>query len=273
MSSVTRKNARNTISLVQTSPRWVALAVRSEEPVVRLAVARQEANTQILISVRSSWRGGGGGRAARGGGGGFEDILRQMGMGRGGPQVGPQTKAPPKGVDLEQEITIPFAVAVLGGKHHLSIARPDGKVDSIDVKIPAGIEQAKKIRLKGQGHANGRARGDLMIKVKIAPHPTYTRQGLNLGITVPITLREAVEGAKIDLPTPHGTVSLSVPAGSSSGKSLRLKGMGIRSKDRSGDLIATLQVKIPQQVSASDRELIKQLGDDWNQHFRSELSW
>ena len=183
MSSVTRKNARNTISLVQTSPRWVALAVRSEEPVGRSAVARLEANTQISISARSSVAAA------------VEvevEGLPEAGVDSktfsdrwewadGGPQVGPQTKAPPKGADLEQEITIPFAVAVLGGTHHLSIARPDGKVDSIDVKIPAGIEQSKKIRLKGQGHANGRARGDLMIKVKIAPHPTYTRQGLNLG--------------------------------------------------------------------------------------------
>jgi curved DNA-binding protein len=215
--------------------------------------------------------GGGGGQR---GGGGFEDILRQMGGGwSSGPKGGPQTQAPPKGTDLEQEITIPFAVAVLGGQHQLSITRPNGKVDSIDVKIPAGIEQSKKIRLKGQGHANGRARGDLKIKVKIAPHPTYTRQGLNLGVTIPITLKEAVEGAKIDLPTPHGTVSLSVPAGSSSGKSLRLKCMGIRSKDRSGDLIATLQIKIPEQVSAGDLELIKQLSDSWNENFRSELSW
>lgn len=220
--------------------------------------------------------GGGGGQ--RGGGGGFEDILRQMGGGwssgpKAGSKAGPQTKAPPKGTDLEQEITVPFAVAVLGGQHHLSITRPNGKVDSIDVKIPAGIEQSKKIRLKGQGHANGRARGDLMIKVKIAPHPTYSRQGLNLGVTIPITIKEAVEGAKIDLPTPHGVVSLSVPAGSSSGKSLRLKGMGIRSKDRSGDLIATLQIKIPEQISDEDRNLIGQLGDGWNESFRNELSW
>lgn len=218
--------------------------------------------------------GGGGGQR----GGGFEDILRQMGGGwssggRSGSKGGAQTKAPPKGTDLEQEITIPFAVAVLGGQHHLSITRPNGKVDSIDVKIPAGIEQSKKIRLKGQGHANGRARGDLLIKVKIAPHPKYSRQGLNLGVTIPITLKEAVEGAKIDLPTPHGTVSLSVPAESSSGKSLRLKGMGIRAKDRSGDLIATLQIKIPDQVSEDDRKLIDQLSDSWNKSFRSELSW
>ena len=92
-------------------------------------------------------------------------------------------------------------------------------------------------------------------------------------MTIPISLKEAVEGAKIDLPTPHGTVTLSVPAGSSSGKSLRLKGMGIRSKDRKGDLIATLQIEIPEPVSDSDLELINQLSDSWVANSRNKLSW
>ena len=93
-------------------------------------------------------------------------------------------------------------------------------MDRIDVKIPAGIEANKKIRLRGQGNAggNGGPRGDLMITVKIAQHPNYSRKGLNLNVSVPISLIEAVEGAKIDIPTPHGTVSIKVPPNTSSGK-------------------------------------------------------
>ena len=212
--------------------------------------------------------GGGGG-----GGGGFEDIFRQMGG--GGRPPGPQ--APPKGTDAEQEITVPFATAVLGGQHQVSLQRRNGKVDRIDVKIPAGIEANKKIRLRGQGNAggNGGPRGDLMITVKIAQHPNYSRKGLNLNVSVPISLIEAVEGAKIDIPTPHGTVSIKVPPNTSSGKALRLKGMGIKSQGRSGDLIATLQIAVPEQVSATDIELLKQLGDPkWsNDSLRSELAW
>ena len=192
----------------------------------------------------------------------------------GGRPGGPQ--APAKGADAEQEITVPFATAVLGGQHQVSLQRRGGKVDRIDVKIPAGIEANKKIRLRGQGNSagNGGPRGDLMITVKVAQHPNYSRKGLNLNVTVPISLIEAVEGAKIDIPTPHGTVSIKVPPNTSSGKALRLKGMGIKSKDRSGDLIATLQIAVPDEISESDLELLKQLNESWsNDLLRSELAW
>ena len=219
--------------------------------------------------------GGGGGRGRGGGGGGFEDILRQMGGGGGRRGAPPQQQAPTKGSDFEQEITIPFAVAVLGGKHQVRLSRGSGKVDSIDVTIPIGIEQLQKIRLRGQGHpsAGGGPRGDLIIKVKIAAHPNYSRNGLNLNVSVPITLLEAAEGAKVELPTPHGRVSLSVPAGCSSGKSLRLKGMGIRGKDRSGDLIATLQLVVPDEIVPQDIEAIKSLSESWDNPMRDELTW
>lgn len=212
-----------------------------------------------------------------GGAGGFEDIFRQMGG--GGPmggQPGGRPQAPSKGADAQQEITIPFATAVLGGQHQVSLQRRGGKVDRIDVSIPAGIEANKKIRLRGQGNSagNGGPRGDLMITVKVAQHPNYSRKGLNLNVTVPISLIEAIEGAKIDIPTPHGTVSIKVPANTSSGKALRLKGMGIKSKGRSGDLIATLQIAVPEEITKADLELLKQLDESWsNDLLRSELAW
>ena len=210
-----------------------------------------------------------------GGGGGFEDILRQMGGG-GGMGGDPRRQAQAKGSDVEQEITVPFATAILGGQHQISLQRRGGKVDRIDVAVPAGIEANKKIRLRGQGNPGpgGGAAGDLLITVKICQHPNYSRKGMNLQISIPITLKEAVEGAKIDIPTPHGTVAIKVPPGTSSGKPLRLKGMGIKGKDRSGDIIATLQISIPSDPSESDLELIKKLGDKWNDEaLRSELIW
>ncbi|MFK7766579.1 MAG: DnaJ C-terminal domain-containing protein [Mariniblastus sp.] len=209
-----------------------------------------------------------------GGGGGFEDILRQMGGGPGG-QMGGGRRGPTKGSDVEQEITVPFAVSVLGGQHQISLQRRNGKVEKIDIKIPAGIESNKKIRLRGQGQtgADGGPRGDLLVKVIVAPHPNYSRIGMNLKVTVPISILEAAEGAKIDLPTPHGTITVTVPAGSSSGKSLRLKGMGIKSKDRSGDLIANLQVTLPEEIVEEDVELLKQLSDAWSESTRNDLAW
>lgn len=212
--------------------------------------------------------GGAGGGGA--GGGGFEDIFRQMGGGRGQGR-GP---APTKGNDIEQEITVPFAVAVLGGKHQVGFQRGDGKTERIDVTIPAGIESGKKIRLRGQGHAGTAGPGDLMITVDVAPHPNYARKGSNLIVDVPITILEATEGAKIDVPTPHGTVAVKVPAGTSSGKTLRLKGMGIKGKNRTGDLLATLQIVVPDNISDHDRELLNQLSDSWaSSEAREQLRW
>ena len=219
------------------------------------------------------------------GGGGMEDILRQMGGaggagGRaggnpfgGGRPPGP----PPQPQAVEQEITIPFSVAAQGGQHQVSFQRRNGKVDNITVKIPQGIESGKKIRLRGQGQsaAPGGPRGDLLIVVKVASHPSFTRSGLNLSVTVPISVTEAINGAKIDLPTPHGTVALSVPPGTSSGKSLRLKGMGVRKDDgKKGDLIATLQIQLPDEISDADQELLSQLSEKWTDvDARSKLVW
>lgn len=204
----------------------------------------------------SSLFGGGAGGPGRGG---FEQIFRQMGGGAGAGRPS-GTQAPPKPEPIEQDITVSFATSVLGGEHQVSFKRTNGKVETIKVKIPAGIENGKKIRLRGQGaESYSGQRGDLLIVVKVAPHPNYRRRGLNLSLSVPITLGEAVLGAKIDVPTPHGTVTLTVPPGTSSGKSLRLKGMGVRTKDKKGDLIAELHLQLPEELTENDEKLIQQL--------------
>jgi DnaJ-class molecular chaperone len=113
-----------------------------------------------------------------------------------------------------------------------------------------------------------------MIVVKVAAHPNYRRNGLNLLVTVPITLGEAALGAKVDVPTPHGTVTLTVPEGTSSGKSLRLKGMGVRSKDKKGDLIAELEVVLPKNLTEADQKLIRQLELAYqDKNPRAEIRW
>jgi DnaJ-class molecular chaperone len=218
----------------------------------------------------SSIFGGGAGRP--GGNAGFEQIFRQMGGGGGGR---PGTQAPAKPEAIEQEITVPFATSVLGGEHQVSFQRSNGKVETIKVKIPAGIEHGKKIRLRGQGaESYSGERGDLMIVVKVAAHPNYRRNGLNLLLTVPITIGEAAEGAKIDIPTPHGTVTLTVPQGTTGGKSMRLKGMGVRTKDRKGDLIAELELTLPENLTDDDHKLIKQLELAWqDKDPRQDVRW
>jgi DnaJ-class molecular chaperone len=220
--------------------------------------------------------GGQGGRAGgRQGPGPLDDILRQFGAFGGEYAAEPQPHRPAKGQDVQQNITIPFSLAILGGNYNLSLQRSSGKVDNLVIKIPPGITSGKKIRLRGQGHkGNASQPGDLLVAVEVAEHPTYKRSGQNLLVTVPITLNEAAKGAKIELPTPHGTVTLSVPPASSSGRQLRLKGMGIKSADSKGDIIATIKIVLPSKISDEQIQVIEQLQSQWDQRdVRKEVLW
>ncbi len=213
-----------------------------------------------------------GGGAA--GGGSFADLFKQFGQrGRGG---GRKAAPPERGADLEHELTVPFATAVLGGEAQIAVRRAGGNVETIHVKIPAGIEDGKKIRLRDQGEsgAQGGAAGDILIKVHAAPHPHFRRSGKRLEVTVPISLVEALRGAKVDLPTPHGTITLKVPPGSSSGAKLRVKGHGVRGgSGEPGDLYAELQIVLPQGLSESDREQLAEIAAKYADDPRADLSW
>lgn len=129
------------------------------------------------------------------------------------------------GTDHSYELSIPFQDAIEGTKRRLTLE--NGK--SLDVHIPAGVEDGQQIRLRGQGDASltGRDAGDALVTISVAPHPTFRRDGADVHIDVPISLAEAVLGAKITVPTIEGDVSVSVPEGSNSGNVLRLKGKGL----------------------------------------------
>src|SRR4029079_11271094 len=132
------------------------------------------------------------------------------------------------GEDLTAELTIPFQTAVIGGEAQVTVRRGDGQVETLAVKIPSGIDEGKKIRLRGRGEQVKRGpSGDLLITVHVAPHPYFHRRGNHLELKVPVTLAEAALGAKVDIPTPKGTISLRVPPATSSGTKLRVKGHGI----------------------------------------------
>jgi DnaJ-class molecular chaperone len=216
----------------------------------------------------------GGGAGAQGGGGGFADLFRHF---SGGRRETTRQKAPPqRGSDLTHEITVPFATAVLGGEAAISIQRAGGKVETLQVRVPAGIEDGKKIRLRGQGNPSGHGGddGDILLTVHVAPHPVFRRSGTRLDVTVPITLAEAIEGAKIDVPTPHGTVSLAVPPGTSGGRKLRLKGQGIRPTNKpAGDLYVELQIDLPTGLSPEDQATIARIARRSGEDARSAIRW
>ena len=229
------------------------------------------------------WPGGGGPRGPHmdiniedllgGGGGGFAALFKNFSQ-RG--KKNPQRPAPTRGTHIEQELTVPFTTAVLGGEAQIAVRRPDGHVENIQVKIPAGIESGKKIRLRDQGNpsSNGGATGDILIQVLVAPHPHFRRHGNRLDVRVPIALTEALAGAKIDVPTPHGTISLIVPAGASSGSKLRVKGHGIKKTDgSSGDLFAELQIVLPANLDDEDRQQLRSICENYREDPRADLQW
>ncbi len=202
-------------------------------------------------------------RAGGGGAGGFEDILRGMfgGAARGGARgFGTQFEpeefgAPGTGQDLHAELTISLPEAAKGAKTRVHL--PTGK--DVEVKIPAGLTSGQSIRLKGQGWptAGGKA-GDALITVNVAPHPLFKPDGADLRLDLPITLYEATLGGKVRVPTLDGAVELAIPPGTSSGRTFRLKGKGLKSKGAAGDLLATVRVMLPEQIDDEFKELMRQ---------------
>jgi DnaJ-class molecular chaperone len=206
--------------------------------------------------------------------GGMGDIFNQFRRGRGSQRRSRSSQA--TGTDVEAEVEIPFNLAVTGGESQLTLTRESGESETLTVRIPAGVDDGKKLRLRGRGEAgvNGGPRGNLLVKVRIATHPYFTRRGGNLYVRLPVTLREAAEGAKVDVPTPKGTVSLRVPPGSSSGTKLRIKGLGVAAADRpAGDLFAEVQIMLPAKLDDAALGQIKQLDSRYPLEPRRDLRW
>jgi DnaJ-class molecular chaperone len=201
-----------------------------------------------------------GGRGGAGGFGGFEDILKDMfsGAGRRGSarQFEPDDFAEPSGRDVAATVTITLEEAAKGGSRRVHL--PTGK--EVEVRIPSGLADGQQIRLKGQGLPGAAAVGDALITVKIAPHPLFTRDGANLRLDLPLTLYEAVLGAKVRVPTLDGAVELAVPAGTSSGRTFRLKGKGMPGRD-AGDLFVTVRIALPPHADPELEELMKKWRD------------
>jgi len=186
----------------------------------------------------------------------FDDLLGGMfggfgnaprGRGRGQAGFAPEDLEP-AGNDVTAEVMISLTEAAKGATRRVQL--PTGK--EVDVKIPAGLGEGKQIRLKGQGLPGPGGVGDVLITVRVAPHPYFVRDGDNLRVDVPITLYEAVLGGKVRVPTLEGAVELNVPAGTSSGRTFRIAGKGMPAKGKTGDLYATVRIALP---GKSDREL------------------
>jgi DnaJ-class molecular chaperone len=181
---------------------------------------------------------------------------------RGGPQGGgfggfrQRARAPQKGADVAYRLRVPFEDAVALKPQRITLA--DGK--TIDLKLPQGLEDGTKIRLAGKGEEGPGGRGDALVTIEIEPHRFYKREGNNIRLDLPVTLKEAVLGAKVKVPTPEGPVMVTIPKGTTSGKVLRLKGRGFTTKDgRRGDQLVNVEIDVP----SSDPDLQK-FAESWN---------
>ncbi|MDP6986875.1 MAG: DnaJ C-terminal domain-containing protein [Phycisphaerales bacterium] len=192
----------------------------------------------------------------------FEDIFEQMFKGQGGFGGQPQSAARPaphRGVDVSKNVSVTFQTAALGGTEHLVL--DDGS--SVDLHIPAGIDDGGKMRLRGRGGigAAGGTRGDVIVTVKVGGHPYFTRQGLDLLVTVPITIAEAANGTSVRVSLLKGSVDLTIPRGSSSGARLRVRGQGIANeKDARGDLYAVIQIVAPKDLPEETAAELEAIG-------------
>jgi molecular chaperone DnaJ len=199
----------------------------------------------------------------------FDDLFSMFGQQSGGfgsGRFGQSTGGfrgyggPQRGADVTARTTLDFQTAVKG--ETISLAGEDGK--PFKVKIPAGVSDGQKIRLRGRGRPSpdGGEPGDIVVQVTVRPHPVFTRDGLNLRVTVPVTFTEAALGATIEVPTLGGDpVKLRVAPGTPSGRVLRVKGRGVQSSKGTGDLLAEVQVAVPAHLDDKAKEALERFHD------------
>ncbi len=211
---------------------------------------------------------GGGGRGAPGGQGGPGGPMPGSGRGRR------RRAAPTKGRDILHTVSIPFQQATTGGSVTIKINSASGTQD-VDVKIPKGVSDGAKLRLRGKGQpsTDGGAPGDLILTIKISSHPYFRRDGLNVLLDVPISIDEAIFGATVSIPTLTGTADLKIPPGAASGSKLRLRGAGIEdAKGKKGDLLAQIKIDVPKELTLEQQVALEQIKGTFPDA-RSDCGW
>ncbi len=185
--------------------------------------------------------------------------------------------SPVRGEDAEHHITLPFEQAVWGTKLRLQLQSPNKPApETIEVKIPAGVTEGTKIRVRGKGQPGiaGGASGDLYIVTHITPHKFFRREGNDIYIDLPITVVEAIKGAKITIPTIDGPAVVTVPPGTSSGQKLRLKGKGVPDPKtgKRGDQYAIVKIVVPKIKISDIEECLKKI-EQQTEDPRKNLGW
>jgi curved DNA-binding protein len=220
-----------------------------------------------------------GGGGFSGGSGGFSDFFDALFGGRGGRGFGPdpfgtfstrqgsgrQTSARhARGRDVEAELAVSLEDALKGGSRQLNLQSPDGP-KTLNVTIPAGVREGARLRLSGQGHppsGAGGQPGDLYLRVTFTPHHLFRPEGDNIVYELALLPWQAVLGAKMRVPTLEGEVELSVPAGTGSGRRMRLRGKGLGPAGQRGDEFVSISIRSPKNLTARQRELWEALAEE-----------
>jgi DnaJ-class molecular chaperone len=226
-----------------------------------------DANGEPRRGFHRAHAGGGpfGGRRSSGQPGddyGFGDIFSDLfGRGRGGDAGGPFAA---RGRDVRYTLEVDFLEAAAGAKKRVTM--PDGGV--LDLAVPEGVADGQTLRLKGKGSpgALGSEAGDALVEIRVRPHPQFRRAGDDIALDLPITIDEAVLGAKIEVPTVSGRVQLTIPKGTSSGRVFRLKGKGVRNTTtgHTGDQLATVRIVLPDAID----DKLAYFMSEWRQSHR-----
>jgi molecular chaperone DnaJ len=182
-------------------------------------------------------------------GGGSQDIFGTIfGAGHG----------PRRGQDLAAATTISFRDSIYGTELDLKLAPQGGKANSVTTRIPGGINDGAKIKLKGRGGKGPAGPGDLFVTVNVVKHPVFSRSELNLLMTLPVTFTEAALGADIKVPTLDGDeVTVRIAPGTPNGRTLRIKSRGVKTARGTGDLLITIEIQVPQRVDGKAREALE----------------
>lgn len=216
--------------------------------------------------------GGGGDFSDLFGGGSPNDIFANL-FGGGGVRRGPR-----KGQDLQTESSITFKEAVFGTTLELKLSLDGGKPQTITARVPAGVNDGAKIRVKGKGAPGEAGPGDLFILLHVKAHPIFSRKTENILLTLPVTFVEATLGADIKVPTLDGEeVTVRLAPGTPNGRTLRVKGRGIKKGTITGDLLATIEVQVPQKIENVASEALKKFAEVTADHdvrleFRTKAS-
>lgn len=192
------------------------------------------------------------------------DIFSQLFGGRRGPR---------KGQDIQTEVSISLRDALFGKEVDLRLAGQGNAPHTITVRIPTGVNDGAKVRVKGRGAPGEAGPGDLYVLVNVIPHPVFSRKGENLHLTIPVSFAEAALGADISVPTIEGDeVKVRIAPGTQNGKTLRVKGRGVKKGINAGDLLATIEVQVPQRVDGKAKKALEDFADATkNEDLRSEF--